>query len=299
MTNVKDTDQLWSPTLRRPRKRWKNDRDLIEKFSKEVKSDPEIYPKKSKNVVTFLQIVDELRSVGYDKSENTAPLAEWILQEERKREDGDQSSSSSGKTFIEIPMDLGKTLDSLRKSLGLETRRVYPVSAVFRNIDLLEFAKKRSLLLHGTEDVSVYLEGLVQKDQSGLSAPSGTLFDLLESCEQIVGRKGFRVTKQFEVNACDLWVPEMGLAIEPRSDYNLGDEGELFRLLTLSQQHFDTECMAVVLPNEISDKNYQSCRTLQHIIEDLSVLKINEFEAFVEEIALETLAPFSGMDDSS
>ena len=264
-----------------------------------MKSNSENYPKQSKNVVSFLQIVNELKNVGYEKSNNTAPLAEWILQKKRELEGGQKSSSDSDNTFIEIPMELEKTLDSLRKSLGLDTRRVFPVSAVFRDLELLEFAKKRALLLHGSEDVSVYLEALVQKDHSGLSAPSGRLFDLLESCESIIRRKGLRVVKQFEVNACDLWVPEISLAIEPRSDFNQGEEGDLFRLLTLSHQHFDAEHLVVVLPEETSEENYQSCRAVQHIVKDLKVLKINDLEAFVEEIVLETLVPLDEMADSS
>ena len=297
MPNVDDTDQLWSTALRSPRKRWKDDRDLIERFVQEVKSNPKSYPKRSKRVGILLRIVKEIRSVGYEKSENTASLAEWILHEQRQMKGRPKPSSAAKKTPIKIPMDLGKTLDSLRGSLGLGNRRVYPYSAVFRKLELFEFAKKRALLLHGTEDVSAYLERLVQKDQSGLKAPSGTLFDLIEGCEYIVNRKGFQVTKQFGVNACDLWVPDMSLAIEPISDFTPGAEGELFRLLTLSHHHFDAEHLVVVLPNEISTENYQCCRTLQHVVEDLTVLRINDFEAFVDEIALEALTPVDDIAD--
>ena len=102
MSKAKDTDQLWSPALRRPRKQWKNDRDLIEKFTDEVKSNSQSYPEQSKSVVAFLQIVNELKNVGYEKSEKTAPLAEWILQKKRELE-GQQSSSATDNAFIEIP----------------------------------------------------------------------------------------------------------------------------------------------------------------------------------------------------
>ena len=283
---IKDTEQLWSPALRRPRQDWKDDRDLIEEFDKIVETNPKTYSPKSKGVVFFREIVKELRSEGFNKSEHTAPLAEWIRQEQRNRGGNGEKSSSRENQTPEIPMDLGKTLDSIRKTIGLEDRRVYPFSGVFRKQELLDFAKQRALLLHGTDDLSVYLESLVRKEQSGLEAPSGALFDLLESCEYVVRRKGFNVSKSFEVNACDLWIQELSVAIEPRTVFESVEEGDLFRLLTLSSHHYEADHLIVVLPNDIDEENFQSCRSLQHIIENLKVLRMKDLEGFLDEIIL-------------
>ena len=279
----KDTEQLWSPALRRPRQDWKDDRDIIEQFEKVVESNPKKYSQEGKEVVFFLELVNELRSKGFKNSKDTVALAKWIRQEYRKLE-GQEESASLENTFLEIPMDLEKTLDTIRKTVGLEDRRVYPFSGVFRKQELLDFAKQRAKILHGTDGLSVYMENLVRKEQSGLEAPAGALFNLLETCEQIVRRKGFEVSKSFEVNACDMWVEELAVAIEPRTRFKSVEEGDLFRLLTLSSHHYDAKHLIVVLPNEIDEQSFQSCRSLQHIIEGLQVVRLKDFERRLDEI---------------
>ena len=280
----KDTEQLWSPALRRPRQDWKDDRDVIEQFEEIVESNPKKYSQECKEVVFFLEIVNELRSKGFKNSKDTVALAKWIRQEYRKLEGREEESSSLKNAFVEIPMDLEKTLDKIRKTVGLEDKRVYPFSGVFRKQELLDFAKQRAKILHGTDDLSVYIENLVRKEQSGLEAPAGALFDLLETCEQIVRRKGFEVSKSFEVNACDMWVEELEVAIEPRTEFKSVEEGNLFRLLTLSSHHYDAKHLIVVLSNDIEEQSFQSCRSLQHIIEGLQVVRLKDFEGCLDEI---------------
>ncbi|MFP6854366.1 MAG: hypothetical protein VB980_01175, partial [Opitutales bacterium] len=222
-------------------------------------------------------------SGGYEKSHDTAPLAEWIR--ETLGETIQETSPSWAEKPVKIPKKLRKTIDSIRKSMGERTGLAHPFKGSFRKKDILEFAKKRARLLYGTEDLSIYLEDLVLKEQSGLRAPSRALFDLLEICEFIVRRKGLHISKSFEVNVCDFWVPEIGLGIEIRNEFDPGEEGELFRLLTLSRHHYEVDRMAIVLPSNTDDKSFQSCRSLQHIVDNLKVMRINDFEPFIEEIA--------------
>jgi len=280
----KYTEQLWSPALRRARQDWKNERDIIELFAEVVWNHPELYPQENPGVASFIELVKEMRSVGYEKSEDTAPMAEWIRQS--LGETIQKSSQEWTKKTIKIPKNLQKSLDSIRKSIRKKESELHPFKASFRKIETLEFARKRAQLLYGSEDLSIYLEDLVLKEQSGLRAPSGTLFDLLEICEFIVRRKGLHLSKSFEVCVCDLWAPEISLGIEVRDEFDPGEEGELFRLLTLSRHHYETDHLAVVFPSNIDEKSFQSCRTLQHIIANLKVLRINEFESFIAEISL-------------
>jgi hypothetical protein len=170
----------------------------------------------------------------------------------------------------------------------LDDQKVYPASTIFRKEELWNYAKKRAMLLHGTEDLSLYIENLVWKEKSGLEAPAGLLFDLLECCEQVIKRKGYHVSKNFEVNICDLWVPELRLGIEPRMAFEAAEEGNLFRLLTLSEIHYNAACLVVVLPNDTEEPNFQSCRSLQHIVLNLKVLRMKDFEEYLDEIARAT-----------
>ena len=271
--------------MRRARQDWKNDRDVIEIFAEVVRAQPKLYPRDNKGVASFLELVEKLRSGGYEKSIDTAPLAEWIR--EKIGPDIEGTSPAWAKKTLKIPKNLKKTLASIRKTIGKKKREVHPFSGSFRKPETLEFAHKRASLLYGSRDLSIYIEDLVLKEQSGLRAPSGALFDLLEICEFIVRRKGLHLSKSFEVNMCDFWVPEISLGIEIRSEFDAGEEGELFRLLTLSRQHYETEHLTVVLPNELEEHLFQGCRALQHIVDNLKVLRIDDFEGFIEDIALE------------
>ena len=282
--NSKDTEQLWSPSLRRARHRWKDNRDLIEQFAELVRANPAIYSDENKGVVFLLKAVKDLRRNGYENSEYTETLAFWIREEQEKAEEEDPTSTSDLMPK-EIPEQLKERLESIRESIGLKPRRVFPFNGVMREKNLLKFAQKRSQLLHGTDDLSIYIENLIRKDHSSLNAPSGLIFDLLESCEYIVQRNGYQVSKNFEVNCCDLWIPEISLAIEPRSGFDPKEEGDLFRLLTLSVHHFDAKRIAVVLPDDLEMANFQSCRSLQHVIDNLRVLHISELDAYVRETA--------------
>lgn len=248
-----------------------------------VRAHPKSYPKDNTGVTNFLGLVEGLRSEGYEKSHDTAPLAEWIR--EVLGETIQETSPSWAKKSIKIPKKLRKTIDSIRKNMGERNGRTHSFKGSFRKKELLDFAQKRARLLYGTEDLSIYLEDLVLKEQSGLRAPSGALFDLLEICEFIVRRKGLHLSKSFEVSVCDFWVPEIGLGIEIRNEFDPGEEGELFRLLTLSRHHYKADRMAIVLPSNMDDKGFQSCRSLQHIVENLKVMRIHDFEPFIEEIA--------------
>ena len=78
----------------------------------------------------------------------------------------------------------------------------------------------------------------------------------------------------------------MSVAIEPRTVFESVEEGDLFRLLTLSSHHYEAAHLIVVLPNDIDEENFQSCRSLQHIIEKLKVLRMKDLESFLDEIIL-------------
>ena len=284
----KDTEQLWSPALRRARKAWKKDRDVIEEFAEIVTSYPATYPENSKEVSLFLEIVEEVRRLGYKKAANTAPLAEWIRAEKLKARESNPDAN-----YIALPKDLQKKLDAIRETTESGGTAI-PYNVVFRDSDLFEYAKQRVQLLHGSDDLSVYLEGLVRKEQSGLNAPSGSLFDLIETCEGIVKRNGFRVAKDFAVNTCDLWVPDIGVAIEPRIEFEQAEEGDLFRLLTLSTSHFGADHLVVVVPDELEEDKYQSCRSLKHIVDNLTVVRVKDFEKFFVEVIQATSDAMAG-----
>ena len=55
-------------------------------------------------------------------------------------------------------------------------------------------------------------------------------------------------------------------------------------LLTLSELHYNATCLVVVLPNGTEEANFQSCRSLQHIVLNLKVLRMKDFEEYLDEI---------------
>ena len=88
----------------------------------------------------------------------------------------------------------------------------------------------------------------------------------------------------------DFWIPEINLGIEVVFDWDSSKEFELTRVLGDTAYRLEARSLVVVTPNDMPDHQFQAIKKIEQdgAFENLSVIRLNALEGYLEDILAQT-----------
>jgi hypothetical protein len=279
--------KIGTPIYHRRRRDWQDDRSLILELFKIVSQDSKLYSSADSAVLEFLNEVNSIEKSGFEANAN-AFLLGVLLRESIQDLNKKQGHYNLKIHAIKLPANLTSALQRVEKKLtksGLKSKPDIRLSDLFPDPEIRGFALERMHILHRS-DLTSYLNSLILKERNSLLGYSATIKDLIHISEHKIKHRKLISQNKFTTDETDIWIPELRLGIEVRNSW---EDCQLNDLLFILKNTLKLKCakyLAIVCPDDLSDKTFHSLREIerQQQIDSLSIIRIGDLGNYLDQL---------------
>ena len=279
--------KIGTPIYHRRRRDWQDDRSLILELFKIVSKDSKLYSPADSAVLEFLNEVNSIEKSGFEANAN-AFLLGVLLRESIQDLNKKQGHYNLKIHAIKLPANLTSALQRVEKKLtksGLNSKPDIRLSDLFPDPEIRGFALERMHILHRS-DLLTYLNFLILKERDSLLGYSATIKDLIHICEHKIKHRKLISQNKFTTDETDIWVPKLRLGIEVRNSWEDCQLNDLLFILKNTLRLKGAKYLAIVCPDDLSDKTFHSLREIerQQQIDSLSIIRIGDLGNYLDQL---------------
>ena len=278
---------LGTPIFHRRRRDWRDDQYLIEEINGLLSKDHWLRKNSIQAIKSLKKLTSEIESLGFQSSDKVVQLAIWI------RENLAQLASENGGYdlrvhALEIPSNIYDLITSnsprTKKTPTKNSTKIL-VEDLFCDADTRAYVLERTQVFH-KGNLSSYLNYLVDNERTHLAGGSATIMDLIHLCKEKLKRRNLKTVSNFNANQADMWVPALSLGIEIRDTLPLSDRDDLINLLNNTNSSKNTQYLAVVCPDNLSDLVFHNWRNIEKsgVVPNLSVVRVGDFGTYLDRL---------------
>ena len=279
-------------TIHLARNDWREDRDLLEEIASTIDRIDTPYDRRNEGVRCFREAVKNFRTHGYHQCPEVVALAMWVRERvaDVERREGNCNLKTRP---ISFPIDLDALVRQCKKESTPPETSPPDSDSILKQLTsdskIKDFTLERARSIFNG-NVAEYLHSLVRKDRESVYNYGERISDLLEFCRQQLDKQALEFSQNYSPNQTDFWIPEINLGIEIVFDWESGKEFELTRILGDTAYRLQAQSLLVVTPNDMSDHKFKAVKKIEAggAFENLSVIRLNGFEGYLEDIRSRT-----------
>jgi hypothetical protein len=279
--------KIGMPIYHRRRRDWKDDQSLILEIREVVLSESKLYSLDNPAVKEFLQLVKTIDKSGF-KANSNAYILGIIIRETIQEINKKQGHYNLQVNKLNLPQNLSSALHKVEKKLtnsGFGQKTEIRLADLFPDPEIRGFALERMHILHRS-DLLTYLNSLILKERDSLLGYSATIKDLIHICEHKIKRRNLVSRNKLTTDETDIWIPSLQLGIEVKNSWESNQLADLLFILKNTLSSKGARYLAVVCPDDLSDRTFHSLREIerQEQIECLSIIRIGDFGKYLDQI---------------